>query len=335
MFKSKFTGTKRTIARFIIAIFFMMVCAAQIISGCRMIEANNTITTFSTYEDYDNFKPGQIVTGVIKDYAFSLTENVDENQGGGYVNPSVESSNGSLILYFAKSSTGKIMLFRARVDSPMSESMSKLHKKEIDEVYYKGVVKTMTASYSQTLRQKLFLKQFKKDIDIKMSEKENFLELMIDMSPTNAGYSQKAIIATFVGAGLVFLAAILVMLKPIKDAYISVLSEKGGYLNKPVVEKDDLVFELQGFYEGEEQKNDDFFVNTDYNIRDYGVNKDNDSPADKSQLPTSKDDPAMNRGENGEALFYTGEVNEEGNFYVSSKREATTEFGKETLNKRY
>ena len=324
MFKSKFTGTKRTIARFIIAIFFMMVCAAQIISGCRMIEANNTITTFSTYEDYDNFKPGQIVTGVIKDYAFSLTENVDEDLG-----------NGSLILYFAKSSTGKIMLFRARVDSDMSELMSKLHKKEIDEVYYKGTVKTMTDRYSQALRQELFFKQFDKEFDIKMTDKDTFLELMIDMSPTNAGYSQKAIIATFVGAALVFLAAILVMLKPIKDAYISVLSEKGGYLNKPVVEKDDLVFELQGFYEGEEQKNDDFFVNTDYNIRDYGVNKDNDSPADKSQLPTSKDDPAMNRGENGEALFYTGEVNEEGNFYVSSKREATTEFGKETLNKRY
>ena len=168
-----------------------------------------------------------------------------------------------------------------------------------------------------------------------MTSNEAYLGLVVDMVQPDAQYSEKAINATFVGAILMFALAVLLLIKPIKNAHESIAAEKGKYKPKLAVTKDDIDFEMQGYYTGEEQQNNGFFVNTEYNIRDYGASKEDDSPADRSQLPTSKDDPAMNRNEKGEPLFYTGEVNEEGNFYVSSQREATTEFGKETLNKRY
>ena len=329
MFKSKFTGTKRTIALFICSFICILLCISQIISGVRMIKENNDAPYLLTYKDYDSFKEGQVVNGVITEYVYRM----DENSENGMTN-NIESGNGSLILYFAKSDTGKIMLFRAPVGSELASSMQQLHDGKISEVYYKGKVRTMSAKYSQAIKQELFFKRFNKAVNI--NKNDVFLELMIDMSPTNAAYSQKAITATFVGAVLMFLIAGVFLIKPIKNAAETILSDKGKYKPKLAVTKDDLEFEMEGFYTGNEQKDDEFFVNTGYNIRNYGaVNKDEESPADRSQLPTSKDDPAMNRGEKGEPLFYTGEVNEEGNFYVDSRRDAATEFGKESQIKRY
>ena len=62
----------------------------------------------------------------------------------------------------------------------------------------------------------------------------------------------------------------------------------------------------------------------------------NESKADKRQLPSTKDDPALNRDENDQPLFYTdSKVNDEGNFYVDSKRESGSTFDDDSLTKKY
>ena len=318
MSKSKFTGTKRTIALFICSILCMLVCIAQIVEGCRMIKENNDAPPLSTKEDYDSFKDGQIVNGVVSELLFAVSD--DEN---------------NVRLYFAATETKRIISFRCPNGSELSMEMNKLANGEQTEVYYKGKVGTFTDLYSSSIKKELTINyQLLKSKGVNISAQDVYTGLVVDMSPTDAGYSDKAITATFVGAVLMLLLSIVFLIYPVKNAYQTIAAEKGKYKPKLAVTKDDIKIETQGYYNSDEIKNDDFFVNTEYNIRDYGVHKD-DSPADRSQLPTTKDDPAMNRSETGEALFYTGEVNEEGNFYVDSKREASTEFGKETQNKRY
>ena len=316
MSKSKFKGTKRTIALFICSILCMLVCITQIVEGCRMIKENNDAPPLSTKEDYDSFKDGQIVNGVVSELLFSAID--DET---------------NVRLYFAATKTNHIITFRCPNESDLSKEMDKLANGEETEVYYKGKIGTFTDRYSFFIKREIF-QHLLKNRSIDTSANEAYTGLVVDMSPPDAGYSEKAITATFVGAVLMLLLSIVFLIYPIKNAYQTIAAEKGKYKPKLAVTKDDIKIETQGYYNSDEIKNDDFFVNTEYNIRDYGVHKD-DSPADRSQLPTTKDDPAMNRSETGEALFYTGEVNEEGNFYVDSKREASTEFGKETQNKRY
>ena len=43
----------------------------------------------------------------------------------------------------------------------------------------------------------------------------------------------------------------------------------------------------------------------------------------------------MNRNENDEPLFYSGAVNEEGNFYVDSQRKSESTFEEDSLTKKY
>lgn len=320
-FQSNFTGTKRMIARFIAAILCAVLCVSQVIAGCRMIRDNDDLPPLSTSEDYDDFHDGMVINGMIDEVLFQA---LDDTNASGQIN-----------VYFARSKTDHVVAFRVPLGSKMDEQMEKLLTGEGEPVYYKGVARMATALYQTFLRREVDLRQIKKQFTLSRPTKEAVTGLMVDVSPNDASYSEKAIVVTFVSAVLLLLAFLLLMWKPIRLMIETIASEKGKYQPELAVTKDDITFETQGFYNGEGPSDDSFFVNTDYNIRDYGVYKDEDSPADKSQLPSNSEDVAMNRNEQGDPLFYSGEVNEEGNFYVDSKREASTDFGKEMLNKRY
>ena len=306
---SVFTGTKRAIARVIIAALCLAVAVFQVYQGLRMIEESDDNIPFVSSAQYDDLKEGDVIHGEIKEILTGFY--ADKENGEIPTN-----------VYFSLSDTGHIIVFRALPDTKMDKKLSDLQQNKGEPVMFKGKVRKMTNSYDVFLRRELWSRKLQKKIDFDLTVKEAFLGIYIDAAEYDTAYSQKAIVATFVGAGLMVILAFLFLAKLFKNAYISIAAEKGKYQAEMKVTKDDIKFEMEGTYEGNEKYGDEFFVNTEYNIRDYGVNK-NDSKADKRQLPSAKDDPALNRDENDQPLFYTdSNVNEEGNFYVDSKRES-------------
>ena len=271
MFKSNFTGTRRSIARLIIATICIVIAVFQVIEGMKMINNNKEMPDI-TVHDFDMLKYDQVVQGELKE--LFATMYLDKENG-----------EEPLDLYFAFTDSGHIMTFRAMPGSEMDSKLSDLFSGKTESVMYKGKVKKMTAAYHAAIRQNLGYGKLSKKYKFEGSAKEVLLDYMIDASPYDSGYSQKAIIATFVGAGLMVLLAFLVLFKLIKNAIISIAAEKGHFKPELKVTKDDITFEMEGNYQGNEEYGEDFFVSTEYNIRDYGVNK-NDSTADKRQLPS-------------------------------------------------
>lgn len=320
-FKSNFTGTRRSIARIICALICVIVCVFQVTYGVKMIRENANDPPLSTSIHFDSFTENQIVVG-------ELTK-ID-----GFLQLDPMDGTSILNYYFCISDTGHVMSFRTAPDSEMDFKMSQLYNGNTDKVYYKGIVKKMADKYYAAIRQDIAIKKLSKKMDIDLAVKEALLDISIDVSPYDAAYSQKAITATFVGAVLMFLLAVLFMWKIFKNAVQTIAAEKGYYHPDLKVTKDDIEFEMEGMYNSDESNSESFFINTEFNTKDYGVYKENDR-ADRHQLPSAKDDPALNRNEKDEPLFYKGEVNEEGNFYVDSTRKAGTDFGQESLTKRY
>ena len=319
---SSFTGTKRAIVRVIIAFFCLSVAVYQVYQGCRMLQESDNTVPYVTSANYDDLKEGDIIRGEISDILTMFY--ADKETGETPTN-----------VYFSLSDTGHFMAFRTLPNSTMDLKLSNLLTNKGDPVMFKGKVKKMTDSYYEFLKRELWVRRIQKKIDFDLPAKEALPGLYIDAAEYDAAYSQKVIIVTFVGAGLMVILAGLFLAKLFKNAYISIAAEKGKYHAEMKVTKDDLKFEMEGNYEGNEKYGEEFFVNTEYNIREYGVNK-NESKADKRQLPSTKDDPALNRDENDQPLFYTdSKVNDEGNFYVDSKRESGSTFDDDSLTKKY
>lgn len=320
-FQSNFTGTRRSIARVICALICIIVCVFQVSYGMKMVKENAEEPPLSISMHFDSFKENQIVVGEITHIDAYIP--LDPMDGSGVMN-----------FYFCLSDSGHIMTFRTLPDTPIDEHMAELISGKTDKILYKGQVKKLSDKFRTAILQDLKIKKLSKKLNLDLKVDEALLDVEIDVSPYDASYSEKAIIATFVGAVLMFLLAVAFMWKIFRNAIESVAAETGHYKPKLKVTKDDIEFEMQGIYNSDESNSESFYINTEFNTKDYGVYKENDK-ADRSQLPSSKDDPALNRNENDEALFYTGEVNDEGNFYVDSTRKSATDFGNESLTKRY
>ena len=66
MFKSNFTGTRRSIARLIIATICIVIAVFQVIEGMKMINDNKEMPDI-TVHDFDMLKYDQVVQGELKE----------------------------------------------------------------------------------------------------------------------------------------------------------------------------------------------------------------------------------------------------------------------------
>ncbi len=332
--KSSVAGSRWAIAKIIIAFICFGIAVYQLYAGFKMIEENKSYTDI-TASDYDDLEMDQIVQGEIKNIEgyFMVSQNEGAILSANYDNTDTESGD-TTIVYCVRSDSGHLLAFRTLPDSKIDNQFYAVITGEADSVLFKGRVRGMTDPYRIGILNNLDHLTYSKKLKLDMPAKEALLDYMVDANTYDSGYSEKAIKATFVGAVLMFIIGCLFLVTIVKNAIISVLAEKGKYKAKLKVTKEDIEFEMQGTYTGNEENGENFFVNTNYNIRDYGVNK-NNSPADKSQLPSLSDDPALNRGENDEPVFYTESVNDEGNFYVDSKRKSDADYNRDGMTKKY
>ena len=345
-------------AKVIMAALCLVLMVGQIVAGCKMINSNEEERIQATSANYETLQPGTNVDGEITELFYSFPI---EMQSGG--------SDEELIAYIVKSDTGKLMLLRVPVDSEISWELADFKEGKKDCVAYRGNVKTMGDAYYNAIAYILRADKLGKKIVVDGKINDLLLHNMIDITVATTRITQRVIVLTFVGAGLMLIIALLILRKTFKNAVDSVMSAKGKYNVNYKVTLDDITFENEGVYEGNEQYGDGFFVNTEYNIRNEGAmtkrkkpikvssvtrtteegeteeqifsntvhttDSDGTEYVDMSDLPTVYEDAAVNRTADDQPLFYTGEVNEEGNFYVDSTRKSSSTFDSDGFLKKY
>ena len=148
---------------------------------------------------------------------------------------------------------------------------------------------------------------------------------LIDITAADSTISEKAINATFIGAVLAFLMSLLLLRKTFKNVVISIMLRKHPEREKQLLNRDDYIFENEGLYTGNDEQGSDFFVNTEYNVRNEG---------DTKEAPDELMTHMVAEGD----LFYEGGLNEEGNFYVDSEKDPNKDvdyYDPDNLTKRY
>ncbi|MBQ8135598.1 MAG: hypothetical protein IJ192_14570 [Clostridia bacterium] len=358
MFKGSFAGDRWEFAKVIMAAICLAAMVGQIIAGFKMINSNEEERVQATSANYETLQPGINVDGEITELFYSFPI---EMQSGG--------SDEELMAYIVKSDTGKLMLLRAPVESNIAWQLTEFQEGKTDSVAFRGNVKTMGEMYYNAIVFDLRMDKLQKKIAIDGKVDEVLLHNMIDITVATTRITKRVIVLTFVGAGLMLIIALLILRKTFKNAVDSVKSAKGKYQVNYKVTLDDLTFENEGMYEGNEQYGEGFFVNTEHNIRNEGAMEKRKKPikvssvtrttedgeteeqvfsntvngtdedgveyVDMSDLPTVYEDAAVNRTADDQPLFYTGEVNEEGNFYVDSTRKSSSTFDSDGFLKKY
>ena len=358
MFKGSFRGERWEMAKVIMAAICLAMMVAQIVAGYNMINSNEEERIQATSANYETLQPGINVDGEITELFYSFP--IEMESGG---------SDEELIAYIVKSDTGKLMLLRAPVDSEISWELADLKEGKKDSVAYRGNVKTMGDAYYSAIASTLRFNKLGKKIVVDGKINDLLLHNMIDITAATTRITQRVIVLTFVGAGLMLIIALLILRKTFKKAVDSVRSAKGKYKVDYKITKDDITLENEGIYEGNEAYGKDFFVNTEHNIRNEGAmlkrkkpikvssvtrtteqgeteeqvfsntihttDSDGTEYVDMSDLPTVYEDAAVNRTADDQPLFYTGEVNEEGNFYVDSTRKSSSTFDSDGFLKKY
>lgn len=312
MSKSSFRGGRWEIAKIIMAMLCLILMVYQIISGYDMIKTNNNLPPYFTQSQFETLESNQQIRGQVTDVAAEFTGDEATNET-------------DLRYYIVLTEHDKIMILRTKSSDAINTEILKLREGEIDSFEFRGYVRPLTERNTAALNIYLVSTAFLKKRGISGGTHDAMLGQLIDITAADSTISEKAINATFIGAVLAFLMSLLLLRKTFKNVVISIMLRKHPEREKQLLNRDDYIFENEGLYTGNDEQGSDFFVNTEYNVRNEG---------DTKEAPDELMTHMVAEGD----LFYEGGLNEEGNFYVDSEKDPNKDvdyYDPDNLTKRY
>ncbi len=312
--KSNFAGGAWEKAKFIMALLCLIIMVIQVKSGIDMINANNNLPPLVT--DFDSVSAGQSIRGVITHFEgmIDTQKEMEVANGAGKLDLSQSGNIEEVNMYVYVTESKHILIFRTKKDTPISSQLSELNSQKRDSVQFRGYVREMKDNTHTILNTYLIYNNFMKKNDIPGSMQAAITGLEVDITTPDDKISDKAITATFIGAVLMLLLALLLLRKSFKDMVETLYFRKHPEKEKRLLSRDGVIFENEGMYKGAEDTKGEFFVNTEHNIRGEG------------NLSKEPED-LMTHMISEEELFYQGGLNEEGNFYVDSENKTVTGYG--------
>ena len=301
MFKSNFSTSIWEKAKLVTALICIILMIYQLVMGFKMMDTNNKKPPAVTGDRFDSLTAGSEISGTIT------------HVEGWFVPQELEGGT-QITCFVVLSDTNHIMLFRTPSTSAIHSSLISLYEKKTDSVSYRGMVKNVSADIKSRLSIYMSSQRLKAKYNIKMDDYEAILGVLVDVTDANAGFSDKEIIVTFIGAALMVVAVVLLLRKTFMNAVVSFKTNNQDIDRNKLLKHDDYIFENEGFYNGELQ-NGEFFVNTDHNVRNEG--KFEEEPEDLMTHMVSQGN-----------FFYDGGTNEEGNFYIDSEKKVVTPYAK-------
>lgn len=309
MKKSSFQTSIWERIKLIAAAVCFVLMILQIYSGIKMLNTNTELPPEVKYDHFDSVSTGSEISGKL-------------THCEGWFNMAIEdimadslNSGSGLMCYLVLTDTDHIIVFRAPGGSKFSKAMQSLIKGETESVDYRGKVKGLPTDIILALKNYISTRHVMEKNNLKGKSSDAILGTMVDASDIGAGFSDKEIFVTFIGVILLLIVFLLLINKTVYNTIYTVKVNKGEIYESRVLDRKDYIFENEGFYDGSTQNND-FFVNTEHNVRNEG-STDDEAPED---LMTHM----VSQGE----FFYEGGTNEEGNFYVDSEKKTVTPYSK-------
>ena len=255
------TGGKWDITKIILAILSFICFIYMLCAGADMINANSDSGRKITPADYGNLTVGETVNG-------KLNNIIMEYQGD-------ESADSTIVSYYlVKSDDDRLITFRTESGSECDNEMQMLLRGGADEVLFRGYVKEMKDTNKAMLNIQRIADNTLIENNIDGAWSEVLISQVIDITEYDAQISDKAIICTFVGAGIMLLLTVLFLRKTVKNVIYSIQVAKGIIVpetnTKPEKELETEKFfdggvNEQGFfyvgYEQEEDKKSDEDIN--------------------------------------------------------------------------
>lgn len=216
MFKSAVRGTVWSIFKIIVAIAACALGIYQsVFAGEMMLFDNENVGLEITPANYNSMTNGEQVWGKID--CIIYMEYVED-----------------LNYYLVGSDSGEFLFFRAPVGSKSDYAMQRVFSGSSKEFYFKGYVKPMPQSISSALSMGIIADNVFIDNNIHGSFDELVIKQVIDASPYNTYVDKnKVVIASVVGAVMMFLLALLCLKKTIKDIAYTIGVARGKI--KPTV----------------------------------------------------------------------------------------------------
>lgn len=266
----------------------------QLVAISRMMASNQPPREI-TSDDYDSLTVNSEVSG-------KLREIIGEYEiPGSFTGDEISIHN-----YLAKTSQGKIIIFRTVLNSECDRQVKELSEGKREYVYYRGKVKTIPENYRQVLS--LYI------ISSNLAYSQNLSDHVIsgteiDITLYKDNIDAKYIIFTIVGAVFMFVVLVWLLLKPLNNLVYNIMVQKGKIQPELNVKKEDLIIDNSAYVES--NRDGYFYVG---NENSDGSEKDdvtvNDSGKDMPQ-------PSPMRVPPDDEFFYSGGANDSGSFYVN------------------
>ncbi|MBR2176071.1 MAG: hypothetical protein IJ861_03880 [Clostridia bacterium] len=341
MFKSFSAVGKWEILKIIMVILCVLMAVNQFIAANNMMAKNEEKPIAITPDDYDQLIVGKTVTGKVGKYMASFPGQLGDN---------------TYHYYTFVTNDDRIMVFRTLPESSFDFAMKTIEYKNIPadepdsdnnensaqepeiQIEYTGIVRPMTDSDKYICNMQFVADNTLHKNDIIAESEDIYVTNLIYVTDGGESIPVNTIVVTIIG-GFVMLALIpLIMRKTIKDIIYTIQVKNGtAPVPEPEIRQEDLVFELEGFYEGNDQLGDDFYVNTEFNIRDQGSTDEirrrikermerSAAAARQADEEEQRTDSEVERTEPQKPwvtddFFYSSGINEEGNFYVETDPE--------------
>lgn len=257
MYSGRPAADKVLIARVIIAFLCLVVCGIQIYSGISIIQSNTAPLKEIVGGDYSSISADEEIQGTIDNIIY-------EYEGDTVLN------GVDVRYYLSKTADDRVISFRAVSGSGMDSQLRALHEGSIESIEYRGLVHAMKDMNKGFLNMQMTADRTLSLNDIEGGTQKAIMPYVIDITEKNDKINDKYVVFTFIGAALMLVICFFVIKKPVKLFVESLRSRNGTYVPERQVVLEDLTFENEGYYEGMKEGDQDFFVNTEYNIRNEG-----------------------------------------------------------------
>lgn len=292
----KFKPVRFVKLRFIasgIALLLFIVMFTQIMG---LLYSDKNVIKEITKADYESLQTDQLVWGKVSDVIASYEDDETMN-------------------YIVLTDNKKLMIFRAPFHSHINSEMKELYDGRISSVTFKGKVSGIKERSLSLLSLNVLTMSFISKYGITGNSHEYTTGHMIDITEYDNNKQIEILIAYGVCSVFMLVLIFLLLRKIINNAIYTIGVEKGKIQPELKVRKEDIKLDNHTDYYHEDDS-EYFYVGTEYQQKDV---KNMAIGSDKTQ-PEAEPLPVKQNSQPDDGLYYSSNVNEEGNFYVSTEQ---------------
>lgn len=244
--RSAIAGGKWEITKVILAIISFIFFIYMLCSAMKLMSVNENMGREITSADYSSLSIGETVCGKVDNIIMQYEG--DESYDGV-----------ALSYYLIKSDDDKVITFRTQTGSECDIQMQELLKGQTDEVEFRGYVQELKDKNKALLNLQRIAGNTLDKNNIKGSWSEVLIPQEVDITTYGAQIKSKAIIATFVGAGIMLLLTLLFLKKIVKNMIYSIYVAKGKIVSETHT-KPEKKLEAEEIFEGGLNDNGYFYI---------------------------------------------------------------------------